>query len=409
LTFQAYHALGGVHGALGAYAGQAWAGVEDEDKPAARQLLPRLVRLPIGAKDATRRIVPRVELGEAEWRVAQRLAAARLIILNIAHDADPGDALAQVESIELAHEVLITAWRELAQQVTSDEAFLIWRETLRHDIARWQDAANAPERLPTQDALYEARKWLPARVGDLTDPERDYFERGRRYRRSRTRRRRAVIGMLSALILAVGSTGIVSVHAQQDAAQKAAVVRSGTLAADAQALSASDPGLAAQLAVAAYRSSPTQAATTALYSALQSPLLDNVLASTKGTVERIAAQAEGPLAAAVDLTGTIRVWNLGNLARPTLSSTIQTGGASGIALAPRAPLLAASAAARQGCASGTLPATPTPSWKPDSPPQHQDHSISAQWLSARTDLYWPLRRIPATPCCGPSPNQRIPG
>ena len=339
LTFRAYHALGGVHGALGAYAGQAWAGVEDEDKPAARRLLARLVRLPIGAEEATRRIVPRADLGDAEWRVAQRLAGARLIVLNTAHDADPADALARADSIELSHEVLITAWPELAQ--VTDKKFLTWHETLRHDLARWRDAGATPERLPTSDALVEARKWLASRAGDLTGPERDYLERGRRYRRSRGRRRRALIGVLSALVLAAASIGAVSVHAQQDAARTAALVRSGRLAADSQAVSASDPGLAAQLAVAAYRSSPTEAAATALYSALQSPLLDSVLATAKGTVERTAAQANGPLAAAVDLSGAVRVWDLGDPAKPILASTIQTAGASGIALAPRAPLLAA--------------------------------------------------------------------
>jgi WD40 repeat protein len=347
LTFQAYHALGGVPGALAAYAGQAWAGVEDEDKPAARRLLGRLVRLPIGAEEATRRIVPRADLGDAEWRVAQHLAGARLIVLNTAHDADPADPLARVDSIELSHEVLITAWPELAQ--VTDKKFLTWHETLRHDLARWRDAGATPERLPTSDALVEARKWLSSRSGDLTGSERDYLERGRRYQRSRVRRRRSLIGVLSALVLAAATIGAVSVHAQQDAARTAALVRSSRLAADSQALSASDPGLAAQLAVAAYRSSPTEAAATALYSALQSPLLDSVLATTKGTVERTAAQAKGPLAAAVDLSGAVRVWDLGDPAKPILASTIQTSGPTGIALAPRAPLLAAACRKRGLC------------------------------------------------------------
>ena len=56
----------------------------------------------IGAEEATRRIVPRADLGDAEWRVAQRLAGARLIILNTAHDADLADALARVDSIRLS-------------------------------------------------------------------------------------------------------------------------------------------------------------------------------------------------------------------------------------------------------------------------------------------------------------------
>ncbi|HEV2633502.1 MAG TPA: trypsin-like peptidase domain-containing protein [Actinocrinis sp.] len=341
LTFQAYHALGGVRGALRDYADRAWTDIEDEDKPAARRLLAQLVRLPIGAEHAARRVVPRAELGDAQWRVAQRLAAARLITLNTARDTDPADALARAESIELAHEVLITAWRELAQLVTTEEPFLRWRETLRHDLARWHNTGRTPDRLPTRDALDEARAWLPARAEDLTGAERDFLQRGEGYRRSRTRRRRAVVGVLSALLLAAGGLGIVSVHAQQDAAHRAAVVRSGTLAADAQALSASDPGLAAQLAVAANRTSATPDALDALYGALQSPLLDNILTTGNDAFTRTATQADGPLGAAVDQGGTVHVWNLGTPATPIPQSTLHTAGATGLAIVPRAPLLAA--------------------------------------------------------------------
>ena len=176
---------------------------------------------------------------------------------------------------------------------------------------------------------------------DLTGPERDYLERGRRYRRSRGRRRRALIGVLSALVLAAASIGAVSVHAQQDAARTAALVRSAGSPLTLRPSVPVIPGWPRSPPVAAYQSSPTEAAATALYSALQSPLLDSVLATAKGTVERTAAQAGGPLAAAVDLSGAVRVWDLGDPAKPILASTIQTAGASGIWLAPRAPLLAA--------------------------------------------------------------------
>ena len=47
LSFQAYHHLGGVNGALAAYAERTWADVPDADKPVARRLLPRLVRVPM--------------------------------------------------------------------------------------------------------------------------------------------------------------------------------------------------------------------------------------------------------------------------------------------------------------------------------------------------------------------------
>src|SRR6202034_3824964 len=121
----------------------------------------------------------------------------------------------------------------------------------------------------------------------------------------------------------------------------AASVQSSTLAADSQDLAADQPGLAAQLAVAAYRTSPTEDATSALYAALQSPLLDNTLTTAaSGAVARVATQADGPLGAAMDDSGTVRVWNLGRPTAPILASTLRTAYTTGIALAPRAPLLA---------------------------------------------------------------------
>lgn len=127
-------------------------------------------------------------------------------------------------------------------------------------------------------------------------------------------------------------------------------MRSSTLAEYSQALAPTDPGLAAQLAVAAYRTAPTQDATTALNIALQSPLLDNILIKAGSAVDRTAVQADGPLGAAVDSSGTVRVWNLGGPGAPgaaggpggpVLAATLRTAGLTGIALAPHAPLLAA--------------------------------------------------------------------
>jgi hypothetical protein len=339
LTHEAYDKLGGVRGALKRHIETKWKQyVEGEgyDDAAARGLLTKLVRVPIGSVAAARRTALRTELSEGEWDVAQHLAASRLLVT--------GRSAEGTETVELAHEAVITAWDDLAAWVQADRTFLEWRESLRHDMARWERGHRNPDLLPSPATLATAK----GREDDLDKDEQAYVRQGHARRRARARRRRSLVGVLGVLILAAGGAGIVSVHAQQDAARKAAVVRSGTLAADSQALSASDPGLAAQLAVAAYRSSPTQAATAALYNALQSPMLDNELTTTKGTVERTAAQADGPLAAAVDLSGAVRVWNLSDPARPILASTIQTTGPTGIAFTPRAPLLAAACSGKAG-------------------------------------------------------------
>ncbi|MQY20291.1 nSTAND1 domain-containing NTPase [Nocardia macrotermitis] len=338
LTHRAYEKLGGVAGALGEYADRAWSeNVPEQDEQAAEHVLAQLIRIPIGTSAATRRIASRSELGEQGWRIAQRLAATRLLVITVGDGPD---------TVELAHEALITGWGRLAVRIVTDRTFLDWHESLRHDLDRWQRSGRARDLLPTPTALAVARDWLRQRGNDLSETEREFLERGRRYHRSRLRRRRAFYAMLGVLILAIGGGSVVLVHARQDSARKAAVVRSNTLAADAQALTVSDPGLAAQLALAAFRSSPTEAATTAVYSALHAAMLDNVLATTKDSVLRVATQRNGPLAAAMlspadHKSGTVQVWNLGDPAKAVMLSTIRTPGATAVALAPRTPLLAA--------------------------------------------------------------------
>jgi hypothetical protein len=94
----------------------------------ARRLFTRLIRVPIGLAAATRRVAPRTELSADEWRVAQRLAATRLLV--IARSAEG------TETAELAHEALITGWDKLADWAAQDRTFLVWAESLRHDLDR---------------------------------------------------------------------------------------------------------------------------------------------------------------------------------------------------------------------------------------------------------------------------------
>lgn len=340
LTFQAYRALGGVTGALASYAEQAWADVPDRSKVSAQHLLPRLVRVPLGSEAPTRSVVSRTELREDEWRVAQQLAAARLLVINTRVSVSPDGILGfEAESIELAHEVLITVWPELAQMVAADNAFLTWRESLRHDTDRWEKAGRDRELLPAKPALDAADLWLPKRTQELTASQRDFLRLGLARHRTLTRRRYAVIAAVCVLVLAVTTVGFVSIRLNIDNTRAANRARANTLAATAASLTPTDPGLAAQIAVAAYRSSPTPAATNQLYATLNTPL-DTTVANTGNGILQTAAQAHGPLAAVMNDNGTLRIWNTAGPAAPVLDATLHVTH-SAIALAPRTDLMAA--------------------------------------------------------------------
>ena len=315
LSFQAYHHLGGVKGALAAYAERAWADVPDADKPAARRLLPRLARVPIGSEAPTRRVVPRAELGDDEWRVAQRLATARLLSVNTTIDVDrEGAPGLGDESVELAHEVLITAWPELAKRVADDNDFLSWRESLRHDVDRWVKAGRDKELLPTRPALDAANRWLPEREQELSEPERDYLRLGTARLRRRTHTWRGIFATLTALTLiasgaaAYGFQERHTANAQRDQAirnEKQAVFNQTS--AEALQLSDSNTPLAADLNLAAYHMNPTDIIASRLISMENTPLSESLDAGSSA-VTGLALSRDGHLMVTSGEHEDLRLW-----------------------------------------------------------------------------------------------------
>ncbi|MFI1735304.1 helix-turn-helix domain-containing protein [Streptomyces acidicola] len=201
LTHESYEALGGVAGALGQHAERLWsAHVPESELPAARRLFAALVRVPLGASAITRRTALRSELDAKSWNIAQTLADARLLVT--------GRSAEGVETVEVAHEALIGAWRRLADWTEEDRSFLVWRETLRHDRERWEHGGRASDLLPSQSALEAAERWMPDHGRYLTDAEQDYLRRGQAHRRARRRKRRVLtttIASLTALAVLLGS------------------------------------------------------------------------------------------------------------------------------------------------------------------------------------------------------------
>ncbi|KUM95145.1 hypothetical protein AQI88_18210 [Streptomyces cellostaticus] len=265
LTHRAYEELGGVTGALGRHADKEWGRqVPAADEPAARRLLTALVRVPLGSTAATRRTARRTELDDTRWEIAQRLAKSRLLVTGLSPEG--------AETVELAHEALIGGWPTLATQVAEDRAFLVWRETLRHDLDRWERGGRAADLLPGPAALATADPWLRERPADLSTAERAYLEQGRADQRARARRRRTFrsgLALVAVLVLVLGTLFGYYRHVSDERAADSA---SRALAQDSADQADGDPVLSAQLALAAYRTSHTREARDAL---LRAYLADN--------------------------------------------------------------------------------------------------------------------------------------
>jgi WD40 repeat protein len=313
--------------AAGRQAEAAFGAVAAADRAAAREILLRLDRLWTGVA-VVRTALPLAELVDPDrpepgLRALHALLAAGLVT----EDDRTGD-------IGIVPAARSAAWPRL--RLWAEEAAL----TRRHlaGYARiWDRGGRRDDDLPSAP---------PAPSVDADDPlVREYLAAGRERAhreqeraRWRARRRRGAVVGVCVLALAAGATGVV--RGWSGPGPDSAGGASGALATAAGVARPSDPGLAAQLAVAAYRAAPTDAAAAELYRSLDTPL-DRVLnANGKSAVLRVAVQPGGPLAAASDQDGSLRIWNLRDPAAPVLDATIPAGGAA-VAIAPDGRLLAA--------------------------------------------------------------------
>ncbi|MFD7135692.1 trypsin-like peptidase domain-containing protein [Streptomyces sp. NPDC059894] len=311
LTHAAYEKIGGVAGALHDHLVKVWAThVAASDEEAARRLFTQLVRVPLESAGVTRRVVTRAELDDAEWRVAQQLATTRLLVT--------GRDAAGTETVELAHEALITSWDKLADWAAEDRSFLVWRESLHHDRRRWDDGGRPPELLPTAAALASAQPWLDDRGAELTAAEHEYLALGRAHHRSRTRRRRALRSGFGILVVLALLLGTMFVYARQESRERQALADSRSLAQFSQDQAEFDPVLSVKLALAAYETAPTQEARSQLLRQyLTFSGSTRVLSGLLGTVEQFQTSRDGDVVFARStlgratlfvrsLTGTVR-------------------------------------------------------------------------------------------------------
>jgi V8-like Glu-specific endopeptidase len=162
LTFAGYQQMGGVRGALDIFAEQRTAEIADTVGDHLDRVLLRLVRISGSGRDlAVRQRILRSEVSDTEWEVLQRLAAARLVVLDaVLADSEP--------YAELAHESLITAWQHLHNLVAKNAEFLSWR-------SRMEIRALEGDFLP-EARIAEARNWLDARPGDVPVEVRRFIQ-----------------------------------------------------------------------------------------------------------------------------------------------------------------------------------------------------------------------------------------
>ncbi|MEV7137416.1 nSTAND1 domain-containing NTPase [Streptomyces tauricus] len=315
LTLGAFEAAGGLEGSLARTAEDFYQRLDAGQRTLARRLFERLTVLGEGTED-TRRPARLDELnglagaGAGDVRdVLDRAADARLLTLD--H-----------ERVELAHEALIRCWPRLRDWLAEDRAGIRVHRDLTEATAAWEALERDPGSLYRGVRLAQAEEWAAHAADALTARERTFLDASRAAAdseraaaRRRARRLRRLTGLLTVLLLIASATTFSAVRAQDTANRQRNIALSQKAAGEAAALRATDPALAAQLSLAAYRLSPTADARGSLLSAFAGPYATRLTGHTDN-VNAVAYRADSRFLATGSNDDTARLWDVADPHRP---------------------------------------------------------------------------------------------
>jgi hypothetical protein len=239
LTLAGYEEVGGLDHAVARTAQEVFDGLSPRGQEQAKRILLRLVT----AEDTKRR-AHQSEL-EADDEVLFALAAARLVVIDR-------------DGVELAHEALIRGWPALQRWVEEERENIKAQRELTHATQTWESL--------DRDAgvLFRGRRLANVPGGlSLNAGERAFLAASRAAEeevsltaRRRTRRQRQLLAALVALVVVAASSTVFALRATRTADEQranAAVLRA---VGEAAALRSTNPALAQQIALAAYRLVP---------------------------------------------------------------------------------------------------------------------------------------------------------
>ncbi|MFE0250536.1 trypsin-like peptidase domain-containing protein [Streptomyces sp. NPDC059010] len=262
LTHAGYEALGGVAGALSGHAEKRVGDViaVQGDAPV-RRLFTQLAR-PDDTGGFTRKPV-RLALLSPELRSAAEALATGTHLVRITHGPDDDPI------VDLAHEELVRSWGRLGDWLDESRAFRAWQERLLQALAHWRETGGEPGALLRGSMLATSVESLedPDRRADISTAERDYVQLSRRHQQRGLRRWRLAAAVMVVLALVAGCLAVDTWLGRLALEERVRTAASRRLVEDAARLAATDPGMAARLAVAAWHNSPGKEARQALLQA----------------------------------------------------------------------------------------------------------------------------------------------
>ena len=318
LTRSGFQAAGGLDGALAQTAESVFDRLSERRQRVAKHLMLRLTAIGEGTEDTKRRLT-RAELDDDPDNrlVLDELARARLITLDR-------------DAAEISHEALIRSWPRLRDWLDEDREGLRLHRGITEATDAWEALGRDGSALFRGTRLARAREWVWRHDTALAGRERDFIaasaaaeEAERRAARRSSRRLRQAVALLSVLlVLTVGATTY-AVTAEHAAARQRNTALSRIVAGKASAIRRTDPALAAQLSLAAYRLSPTPEARESLLAAFPYPY--RRLSGHTANVNSVVFTPDGHTLATSSHDQTVRLWDVTDPAHPRAGAIVMGG------------------------------------------------------------------------------------
>jgi WD40 repeat protein len=313
LTVRGYNETGGVARSVEFGAEAVYAALPDAGQHVAKEIFQALVLVSPDGQLA-RRTVSRAALSQARREagrpdesrravdtVVEAFAASRLLVLDR-------------DTVQIAHDVLLRAWPRLRGWAESDQASWIMYAQLQEDAGKWAGNGRDLSFLYRGSELAAVRqaaaRWTadPARYPALTDDESAFLAASHQNAARGARVRRAAVLALAALLVIATAGVAVATQADRSANQQRIAAVSNQLAAQSEALDATNPVQAASLATAAWKIDPTPEAQTSLLDVLAQPERSTLTVASGNVTGAVFSPDGGRLVTETD-TGVVQIWD----------------------------------------------------------------------------------------------------
>ncbi|WP_157248269.1 AAA family ATPase [Nonomuraea typhae] len=327
LTVQAYRRSGGVAAGVAQRAEEVLDSLTPEERTTARELFRQLVTVTREGVPM-RRVVRRAEvLGDGDFKVVMAFSDARLITLD-------------EETVQISHEILLQTWPRLRAWLAADREQLLRFHQLLDAAAEWEGSGRDPAFLyrGTQlGTVLHDREHVES--GEVPGTAKAFVDASMRAHRRGARLRNLI--MIALIVLSVVATGsaVVALQESRVAGEQRAEATSRLLA-ERSASFATDPRLSALLAVAAWRTSPTQEARVSLESVLTRPVTEPSV-SARSPVSALAFSPDGRTFVTGTTEGVIRLWDVSTRVSAGSALTDAAGDVSSMAFSPDGSWIAA--------------------------------------------------------------------